>query len=124
MVLMLFLLLEVGYVIASTVTLVSISMESEEEKQALMDDIPKVWSPPLPSITTITHSQTCLPASLPSLTVCLPLRSWVSRLALLDSSSLWLRLHPHTPCGPRACQTRIRSDDRHALGASAVQVVA
>eukprot|EP01044_Picomonas_judraskeda_P008904 COSAG03_NODE_1050_length_4948_cov_15.772530_3_plen_139_part_00 len=50
-VLMLFLLLELGYVVASTFTLVSISM-SPEEQQALTDDIPKVWSRPPPFIVT------------------------------------------------------------------------
>ena len=76
-VLMLFLLLELGYVVASTFTLVSISM-SPEEQQALTDDIPKVWSRP-PLFIVTKHLRAKLhAASLPYLTMCCPLRSRVS----------------------------------------------
>jgi hypothetical protein len=45
-----FLVLELGYVVATMFAIVSISLETQEEQKALMDDIPKVQphAPPLP----------------------------------------------------------------------------
>jgi hypothetical protein len=45
-----FLVLELGYVVATMFAIVSISLETQEKQKALMDDIPKVQphAPPLP----------------------------------------------------------------------------
>lgn len=54
-VLMVFLLLELGFVVASTFVLISISMESKDHN-ALMADIPKVWSC-APCFTVAQHDK-------------------------------------------------------------------
>ena len=102
-VLMVFLILELGYVVASTFTLVSITLESPEQQKALTEDLPKVRSPVLRFIDACRAPF----ASPPGLTMCCVLRSRASCSPPPGFSCQWLRWHRHTSCGLRVCRTRI-----------------